>query len=329
MMVTATATTQPGYLVFSLDTELAWGYYDLDASRARLFSADGSRERRAITWLLDLCDAHGIRATWALVGHLFFDRCEDCQPCPVAAWQRSHRGFSEVYTPARPAPALWYAPDVRDQLLGAGDRHEIAFHGFTHRPFPHMDGDAARREIDAWLTLGARFGIRPRSIVFPRNRVAHLDAFAAAGFRCFRSPDRSPRWHLRRFGPAVKCTDDLLDLSRLEVFTLDALRPEHGLLRIPASAYLFDFPRTLEQALDARGLPQLRFRRIVRAIEHAAAHGGVVHLWAHPWELRTEADRDKLQQLLGIAADHIQRGQLRSITMDELTTLALERHNPA
>ncbi|MBK1619390.1 hypothetical protein CKO42_13260 [Lamprobacter modestohalophilus] len=336
-----------GYLVLSLDTELAWGYYDDDDARERLFSADGSRERRSIERVLALCDDQGIRATWAMVGHLFFSQCEDCAPCPVAAWRDDHRGFREVHVtgqaaqmqpahpqlaqmqPAhpqlvhpQPAHPQWYAPDVRDLLLAASDRHELAFHGFSHRPFHQMDADAAQSEVQAWLAVAGRFGVKPESIVFPRNRVGHLPLFADAGFRCFRAPDRTPRWHLRRFGSALKSADDLLALSTPRVYRREQLRREQGLIRVPSSAHLFDFPRGLELRLDRVGLQRLRLRGIAKAIDHAARSGGILHLWAHPWELRTPADEDKLEYLLGLAAEQIAAGRLRSITMSELSALA-------
>jgi len=314
---------QRGTLVISLDTELAWGYYDDDHRREQLFSPDGSRERRSIQQMLALLEGHGIRATWGLVGHLFFSRCEDCQPCPVAAWRDDNHGYSQVHTPGHPGHPLWYAPDIRDQLLAAANKgQEIGFHGFSHRPFHQMDAQDAQREIEAWVQAAARFGIRPGSIIFPRGRAAHLEAFSAAGFRCFRAPDRTPRWHLRRFGPALKCADDLLALSTPRVFSQDQLRREQGLIKLPSSAHLFDFPRGIEQKLDQLGLQRLRLRGITDAIQRAAATGTIVHLWAHPWELRTPADHDKLQHVCEVAAEQINAGRLCSVTMGELAGTA-------
>lgn len=314
---------RPGYLIVSLDTELAWGFYDDDSRRKQLFSADGSRERRAIEQMLGLLDGHGLRATWALVGHLFFSRCEDCHPCPVAAWRDDNQGFAEVHAPSDRGHPLWYATDVRDRLLAAcGNGHELAFHGFSHRPFHEMDRAAAEDEIDAWLRLAGRFGVKPESIVFPRGRAAHLAAFGAAGFRSFRAPDQSPRWHLRRFGSALKAVDDLLAWSTPPVFSCDQLACEQGLLRVPSSAHLFDFPRALEQRLDRVQLQHLRLQGVIRALRRAAKSGGLVHLWAHPWELRTQADLDKVERVFEVAAQLIDSGSLQSVTMGELARTA-------
>ena len=76
-----------GYFLFSLDTELGTGYFDEDAARHRLFSKDGIEERKRIARVLTLCEQYGIHATWAVVGHLFFNRCEYCPDCPISHWQ--------------------------------------------------------------------------------------------------------------------------------------------------------------------------------------------------------------------------------------------------
>ena len=309
------AVQQPGIFLLSLDTELAWGYYDLDAEREQLFSRDGARERASMGRVLELLEHHWIRATWALVGHLFFSRCEECEPCAVRAWRDSNPGFAAVHRSAHP---LWYAPDVLDRLLAASPGHEIGCHGFSHRPFTDMDAAAARLELAEWQRLAGRFGLRAESMVFPRNRVAHLSVLREAGMRCFRAPSARTRWHLRRFGPGIKCADDLLALSTPRVYRPEALGMESGLVRIPASAWMFDFPRRFECLLDRAGLQRLRLDNIVRAIHHAAQTGAVVHLWLHPWEVRTEADVDKLSYVLSAAMQEIGRGRLRNPTMGEL-----------
>ena len=73
--------SQTGYFLLSLDTELAWGHHD--NFRPEMFSADGGRERQAIELILEALDEFNIKATWAVVGHLFYGQCEECRTCPV------------------------------------------------------------------------------------------------------------------------------------------------------------------------------------------------------------------------------------------------------
>ena len=117
-----------GYFIFSLDTELGTGFFDKDEDRKRLFSADGSRERENIARILELLEEYQIIATWAVVGHIFYEHCEECEICPVLEWKGKYKSYEEVYKTKHP---LWYGADVVDLLLKQKMNHEIAFHGYS------------------------------------------------------------------------------------------------------------------------------------------------------------------------------------------------------
>jgi hypothetical protein len=51
---------ETGYFLFSLDTELATGHFDLDQDRGKKFSRDGTRERQSIYRLIDLFEEYNI-----------------------------------------------------------------------------------------------------------------------------------------------------------------------------------------------------------------------------------------------------------------------------
>lgn len=311
----------PGYFVFSLDTELAWGYFDHDRARERLFSPDGSRERASIRRLLALCDQYQVRATWAVVGHLFHPRCEPCAQCPLMEWRGRHGSFDAIYQSAHP---LWYAADVIDLLAARGHRHEIAFHGYSHRPFDALDQDQARDELARWKAAAARHGLVPASVVFPRNLIAHLPVLAAGGCTSFRA-DTSPFPYGRRsrWGALVKVLAQITGIPAPTTFRLAELPVRDGLVEQPPSAYLFDLSRSLEGLLDALGLATLRLTGILRAIDQAAAQSRIMHLWAHPWELRTEKDFIKVERVFARVAEQVAAGRLLSVTMSEITQLRL------
>ncbi|MBN1283778.1 MAG: hypothetical protein JXB47_00105 [Anaerolineae bacterium] len=312
-----------GYFVFSLDTELAWGYFDLDARREATFSPDGSRERKSILRVLDLCNEFGITGTWALVGHLFHKKCVHCEICPVLEWKGKYRSFEQIYDTDHP---LWYWGDLVDHLLACDAPQEVAFHGYTHDIFDErtMSREKARVEIQEWLRLAEPLGITPRSIVFTRDRVGHLDLFKEAGFTCYRSDVKLPIYFRTKYGGSlIKSVDHILGLSTPPVYDLE-VQPS-GLVNLPTSQHIFAFNRKLETMLDNANLPTLRLRRIVKAIRKAAAEKKIVHIWAHPWEFRTEKDFEKLRYLLRHAAEEINKGRLRSIGMAELADIALTR----
>jgi hypothetical protein len=317
------AKSQVGYFVFSLDTELAWGYFDHDKARARLFSRDGARERRSIRLLLDILDEFDIRATWAVVGHLFYDRCEECEVCPILDWDGKYKSFGEVYETAKP---LWYGADIIDTLLTRGAKHEIGFHGYTHRVFDEnmMSAEEARVEIQEWLRVARRKNVIPQTVIFPRNRIGHLGVFREVGFVCYRGDKVMPRISSV---PLVGKLLNRIDLS-LQIFIPQVyeLRVEpSGLVNIPASQGFLKVDRSIETILDSLNLHNLRIRRMIKGIENAAKEKKVVHIWAHPFEFRTKKDFEKLRYLFSYVAEQVDRGRLQSITMADLAGIALEQ----
>ncbi|MBN1121013.1 MAG: polysaccharide deacetylase family protein [Anaerolineae bacterium] len=311
-----------GTFLFSLDTELVWGYFDLDDERERLFSPDGSRERRSIRQILDLMDEFGIRATWAVVGGMMYDRWEPSASRPVEKWQGQHRAFDQLYETDNP---VWYGADVIGWLLEKGDRHEIGCHGFTHTPFPALTEDEARIELESWIQAAARYGIKPKTIVFPRNQVAHLELLKEVGFTCYRGKKvMAPIYTgVPVIGKVYNRLDLFFQFAVPQVYepSLDEL----GMANLPSSQWLFRINRKLETTLDTMNLHRLRLGPMIKGIRRAAEQKKVIHLWAHPWEFRTEKDIDKLRVLFGVVQDEVKNGRLRSVTMGEMADELLEQ----
>ncbi len=314
-----------GYFILSLDTELGTGQFDRDAARHRLFSQDGSRERHAIHRLIDLLEQFGIVGTWAVVGHLFYERCEDCEICPLKDWSGKYSSFDEAYKTNNP---LWYGADVVDALLCHGATQEIAFHGYSHRIFDEasMGPEAASLEVREWLRVGKRKGIAPSSVTFPRHRAGHLDILREAGLICYRDePKAPPLFKNRYFGKYIKTVGKLTGLARVPIFDL-ACKQSHGLVVLQPSEYLFDINRRLELFLDSMHLHNLRINRIVDAVRRAATERKMIHIWAHPCDFRTEKDFAKLHRVLVAVSDEVKRGRLRSVGMAEMARLLIERN---
>ncbi len=315
---------ETGYFLFSLDTELAWGHFDSDSLRRKEFSPDGSRERRSIELILDALEEFNIIATWAVVGHLFYERCEKCDECPIADWKGEYQSFEEAYETSHP---LWYGADVIHTLLTRGAQHEIAFHGYTHKVFDEntMSEEAARTEIREWLKVSKGKGIAPQTVIFPRDKVGHLRVFSEAGFTCYRSEEKPPKlFTLKYVGKLIKSIDHILALSAPPVYELNGVEP-CGLVNLPPSQYFFGFNRGLEMILDSLNLHTLRVHRMIKGVRKAADEKKVVHIWAHPWGFRTRKDIEKLRYLFGYVADEVSKGRIRSVGMAELAKKVMEQ----
>ena len=314
------ATSKTGFFLFSLDVELGWGYYDSDRCRSRWLSPDGSRERRSVKRLLDLLNEFGITATWAVIGHLFYEGCEECDVCPVLGWKGKYRSFEEIYKTSEP---LWYGADIIDLLLSRGARHEIAFHGYTHQTFDEISEEQARFELQEWLSLACRKGIVPRTVIFPRHSINHLDIFREAGFVCYRGNEATPvAYHWGVLGRFIKNLDHTLSITSPPVYELNGV-DSSGMVNLPSSGHFFGFSRRLEYLLDRLNLHNLRIKRMVKGVQKAANEQKVFHIWAHPWEFRTERDFKRLSYLFGHVAEEIDRGKMQSMGMGELARTAI------
>ena len=305
-----------GYFLISLDTELAWGHYDLDQLRLRNISVNGVRERENIARLLKLFNDFGIVGTWAVVGHLFFGKCEECEVCPVLDWEGSYDCFREIYETAN---QQWYGSDIIDMILRSQLPQEIGFHGYTHRVFDEtlMSTEEARIEAEEWLRAASKWGIGPGSIVFPRNQLGHTPLLKELGFVCFRGEELVPaKWRsLGNNGLGSLFAKLRPYLSPPEVYEprLDGA----GLVDLPASRWIGTDHR-VERVVRLDTLYGLRLEKIAAGVRAAAREKKILHIWLHPYELRKEGEFEKIRKLLSVVAELVERGSLRSVGMAQL-----------
>jgi peptidoglycan/xylan/chitin deacetylase (PgdA/CDA1 family) len=291
-----TTTTHPGALVISLDLELHWGVRDrrnLDrCERDRLLSA-----RTAALRIAELFEEFSVHATWATVGFLFARSREDLERFapsrrpryddPRLDPYREQTGRDESDDPFHFAPGLIDAIAVR-----AGQ--EIGTHSFSH--FYCCESGQSSREFEAdlesALAIARESGYRIRSYVFPRNQVdpGYLPLLERAGILCYRGTQSSAvnqagsfRFQQRPHRRLLRLCDNYFDLYGAQTIPWPS---GPGPWSIGASRYLRPHNDFLE------GLDDLRYRRIVHAMESAAERGELLHLWWHPEDFARELDRN-------------------------------------
>jgi hypothetical protein len=305
--------------------ELAWGYATSAQDRSRRFSLDGARERKSILQLVEIFNHYGIIPTWALVGHLFFQRCERCPFCPILEIRGTVDDPQEIYDSGNP---LWYGEDLINTLVRNGADHEFAFHGYTHAVFDEkiMDTSAARIEIEEWLRLGYRKQVIPRAVVFPRNKVGHLKLFKEFGFICYRGEIKPhPYFSFPLVGRTIRKVYNLISsLLPPSVYSLPGIDPS-GLINLPSTEYFFGRYRRFERWLDLFGLHHLSVQNMVKSVRRAAAEKKILHIRAHPCEFQTEMDFNKLHYLLGTVEKERNQGRMRTVGMTQLARDILRR----
>lgn len=304
--------------MFSLDTELAWGEL-WDQHPRRRPSRSGTVERKTIRRLLDIMDEFGVAATWAVTGHLFYRECEECAVCPIMDLKEKDKRFEEIW---RTHNDMWYGADLVEMLLSSSPRHEICFHGYTHRLFSKLGEEEARLEINEWLRLAKRKNIVPQTAIFPQGGIGHLDLFRDAGFICYRGKDvRHPSLLWPLLGKVINRLN--LGLAILTPQVYDPQVTSNGLVNIPSSLWLFRTNRKVETVLDVLNMHTLRLHPAIQGLKRAAEEKKTIHFWAHPQEFRTEKDFEKLRFIFRHFAEQADAGRLQSITMMELARRTL------
>ena len=321
---------RPGVLVVSLDFELYWGMRD--ATSLARYGANLLGERRVVPRLLDLFAAHGVHATWATVGFLYFEtRAEllrhlpETRPRYERAELSPYPHLASVGDGERDDP-FHFGASLLD-LVRAAPGQEIGTHTFSHYYALErgQDASAFRADLEAALAVARAHGDAVESIVFPRNQVndEYLGICAELGLRAYRGTERS--WFYRS-GPesesslvrrGARLVDAYAPLSAHNAYPRDTL-DGGALVNVPSSRFLRPYSRRL------RALEPLRVRRILGDLTHAARHGLVYHLWWHPhnFGVDTEQNLRVLRTLLARFDALRERYGMESMSMGELARSA-------
>jgi peptidoglycan/xylan/chitin deacetylase (PgdA/CDA1 family) len=308
---TVSALLARGVAVVSIDTELAWGEAhrrDDDAHR------DYSTERTVIAAILELFTRYQIPATWALVGHLFLDRCaaEDGRPHPDVVrpeypWLDGDWFDIDPCSTMEEAPAF-YGRDIVAAIRSCPVEQEVGCHSFSHliAAEPGCGAEAFGSDLDACRALAAADGLDLRSYVFPRNAIGHVAELGRHGFRSYRG-----RAATDAMGGFRRAVDRLRPLARSAAWPE---REPSGVWNVPQT-YLF------APATRGRRVPAGLWARRPRArLRLAARERSLFHLWFHPYNVTAAPERAlrALEAICKEAARLRDAGRLDVLTMGAL-----------
>lgn len=319
-----------GACVISIDTELAWGgAHRRDGTGA---AAGFDREREVIARMLELFARYEVPATWAVVGHLFLDRCGAGPPAgtgdgggdlphpevqrPAYTWLNGDWFDIDPCSDVAAAPD-YYGRDIVEQILSCAHPQEVASHSFAHML---MDDPACGPEVLASDLAASRraaeaCGVELTSYVYPRNGLGHLGELAAAGYTGYRGGRPSaPFAGAARWARAgLTLVDRLRPLRGSAVWPV--VRDDAGGMVNVAQTYLF--------APDVKGrrLPPTVWARFPAArVRQAARHRSLCHLWFHPYNITAVPDRalSALEAVCRVMARERDRGRLDLLTMAQV-----------
>ena len=310
--------------VLSLDTELIWGsFHQMSPSR---FEAGYPNVRDTIRAILELLESYEISATWAVVGHLFLERCERddsgvAHPDIVHPRQSfwAEDWYSRDPCSDRGRDHLWYGPDILDMIQSAGVSQEIGSHSFAHPRFGDREftREAAASDLDACLAAASARGIELKSFIYPGNSEGYHELLQERGFCAYRGT--GPEEDRVRGLPApvqrpVRLATQVLGTRPLVGRPSEKLP---GLWDIPASMLLLT--RAGLRKLSTR---RARVRKVREGIAAARRSGSVFHLWTHPWNLADDPEfhMDVLRAIISDVARQRDAGYLRVETMGAMAT---------
>lgn len=321
----------PGIFTISLDLELYWGVRDsrsFDDYEANLYG-----EREAIRGILDLFNAHGIHATWATLGFLFFrDIAGLRQQLPGVLPDYHHHQLSSYRYMDEHTwgddDVYHFAPDAIE-LIRSCSGQEIGTHTFSHY-YCLEEGqtiESFRADLQAAVGIAKARGISTTSLVFPRNQAnpAYLPVLDELGIACYRGNESASFYKPRNQREqnsrvrAMRLLDAYINLSGHNTYSLEECARSRP-FNISASRFLRPYSRWLAP------LESLRLRRIERAMHDAATGNRLFHLWWHPHNFGADVKHNLafLRKIM-LHYDRLnQRYGMQSCNMGEVAAL-LER----
>lgn len=298
--------TRPVFIL-SLDMELGWGFASYPGHKVLgLQQSNPKRARGTIDLLLEILEKHDLKATWAVVGHLFFGPGEE-KGLVSKEMPQFGEGYLDwdFYERMKSRPQLYYGRGIVEKILASRVKHEIGLHGFLHIPFDQCSREVASAEAEMGLKAANNLGIIPNSFVFPENRIGHVDILRDHGFQIYRGSN------LRWWSKDQKFLIHKFDIAAHSIIATPASPSNNnGIWEIPGSTYFFE-PR-LPFTVPWRA--RLGLYRAIRAKK-------VFHIWLHCWSLLLyeRLSRD-LDEFLALVAQKRDDGKLEVMTMGELAS---------
>lgn len=263
-------------VVLSFDFELRWGLADRLAGDFDRYRRNLEGVRDAVPALLELFARREIPATWATVGAVACEDWEDYRAsAPIAPRYRDPRLVHDVaaYEAADPSGRLHFAPELVRAIANA-PWQELGSHTFTHvfvREPGVMQRDVAADALAVRALFERRFGITPKSLVFPRNQVAFVDLLSRHGIDVVRG--NAEVWYHEQTSETEE-SSLVRSFRLLEAFAPIGARTYPAAGRIQRASYFMRL-----------GLPAPAFavhRRRICADARRMEPGDALHLWAHP-----------------------------------------------
>lgn len=298
-------------ICLSLDFELLLAYHDLSENIYRCKKKEMRDVKSRIYDLIEVLEEYNFKCVWAVVSHLFLDKCHGHRDYYGEKWLRRD---PETDIDSNP---LWYAQDIIKRLL-KNSFFEIGCHSFSHALFDEIDENQARYELLKSEQLAKKLDLelKLQSFVFPRNKLGHRKVLSEFGYKVYRSVNTGSK-KLSRFVDYVLPTN-----THVNVYVPKPRTPyvdEYGLVDIPSSMFLSN-AGILKFVSDMS--PRNYFKwKVRKGIEKLISEGGVLHLFMHPHDFGKSLPKKDFEYLMELVQKYRAKGKLHVLTMSEIAEL--------
>ncbi len=204
---------------------------------------------------------HGIKITYAISGSILFSSPE--QYAERLNKMSNSQNFLELNLNLN---KLLYAPKEVEKIVSSDA--EISSHSFSHLSFQKCSKFFAEADLKESSRAFRKFGVKPKSFVFPRNEVNHLSILPSHGYTHFAS------------FPTPK--NFLLNYGAFPSLDFNLPRKVGKLIEVPRTAYFYRTkPTEIFRLMLALKLSKEKY----------------FHLWAHPWSLQTKAHFSAIESI--------------------------------
>ncbi|MES2893432.1 MAG: polysaccharide deacetylase family protein [Bacteroidota bacterium] len=318
-----------GKFVISLDFELLWGMRDIENYSAYEENIVGVHT--VIPRLLETFTTYDVKATFAIVGFLFFENKDQLihdLPSRLPGYTNQklspYRHF-DVVKESADIDLLHFAPKLI-KLIQQYPSQEIGTHTFSHYYCLEAGQSVAEFEADLQHAqkIAGENNIPLYSLVFPRNQFQqdYLDVCSKLGITSYRGNERSWMYEARNGDAenfarrALRLLDSYVNISGHNCYPDDFIKSSFP-RNIPASRFL----RPYEKGLEA--FDKIKLDRITSGMTYAAKKKMTYHLWWHPHNFGINQDKNFsfLEQILSHYTKLNARYNFQSYTMSALVNL--------
>ena len=318
---------QHGTFIISLDFELYWGI--VDHVPLAKYEENLRGVPQAIQSMLETFTQYDIHATWASVGFLFHHDLEHLKSnIPDILPKYAQKNLSPYYYIAdneHLEKNYHFAPDLIQKIYNT-PHQEIGSHSFSH--YYCLEEGQDQNSFDADLMNAAliaqQANVSLNSFIFPRNQCnpSYLPTLLKNGFTCYRG-ESSPIIYqtnttkfefLKRH---LRLIDSYFNISGYQTYSWEKCIQSKP-FNFPASRFLRPYSKRLAW------LDRYKLKRIKNAMEYAARHNELFHLWWHPHNFGQNIEKNIsfLKQILDHFTILKNTYNMQSLNMGELASLA-------